>query len=168
MNGFDLKEQIDLAKKRIKEVEREISRCGNIEYEERDLIQSNKIERLDVVALLNNKSTLDEELAYLEKLQEKFNADTKLTFKNKSYSLSELIKFYGMKTKNLSLLEIVISSEVDLPAYKRNLTKDSRTEPYFKCSSTKSSMMECKHQLESEISKIKGLIAQGNMQIVQE
>lgn len=168
MNGFDLKEQIELAKKRIKEIEREISRCANVEYEERDLIQSNKVERLDIVSLLNDKSVLDGELAYFEKLQEKFNAETKLTFKDKNYSLSELIKFYGMKTKNLSLLENVISTEVGMSAYKRGLTKDSRTEPYFKCSSTKSSMMEYKHKLEGEISKIKGLIAQGNMQIVRE
>lgn len=166
MNGFELKEKIELTKKRIKEVEMDIQRASTIEYGKSEDVQYEKVEKISVVELFENKTKLNSELAFLEKSQEMFNVQTMLKFETQTLSLSEIIKLYGMKAKQISELEVIISSRYGLPAYNRSITKDSLMIPYLKAKETEQELKNVKHSFEEQLSVLKSLIATGNSKTI--
>jgi hypothetical protein len=71
-----------------------------------------------------------------------------------------------MKAKQISELEVIISSRYGLPAYNRSITKDSLMIPYLKAKETEQELKNVKHSFEEQLSVLKSLIATGNSKTI--
>lgn len=168
MNGFELKEKINLLKNRINETETDLKK-NPLSYATKDDLLVGKVKRFDYLGKHQERLGMLRELASLERLQEKFNVETMSKYNGEQISLAEAIKLHGMYTKTVVILSSIQQNEDILPRYSANVTKDSVHVPYLQLTEENFLTLRAeKDRLEKMVSEMKALIATMNAQIVRE
>jgi len=167
MNGFELKELIETTKRRLTENDKLFTK-NYVVWAPKD----NLPQKQSVVGLLEAREVLMNTLANLEVVQERFNNETMFVWRGKQVSLAYLIKMRGIldayRTKATQLLGVFESDPVS--SYRGNLTTQHANVPVWILDETeaRATLAAKITELDEQISKVKGLIAEGNIKAVRE
>lgn len=168
MNGFELKEKIEVVKKQLKENERLLTRDPSVFIDR----TRETITQESLTDLFSIRTTLQENLTKLEVLQERFNLETILDGPSgKKISLAECIKLRGMVDSTNKLLQnsVLLLESTTNARYRQTQTKESAysVELRYDKSDTKK-LPELVVKNDEYLGKIKALIAEGNSRTIRE
>lgn len=168
MNGFELKEKIEVVKKQLKENERLLTRDPSVFIDKtRETVTQEYL-----TDLFETRTALQENLTKLEVLQERFNLETILDGPSgKKVSLAECIKLRGMVDSTNKLLQnsVLLLEGITSARYRQTQTKDSVYIPELRYDKSDIKLLpELVAKNDEYLGKIKALIAEGNSRTIRE
>ena len=175
MNGFELREKIETAKRQLKELDRQISKSPIVHVSKAALAAPGaKQPTIQIVELYRQRKALVRYLAKLEVLQEKHNVSTMLVLKDpngsgEKYPLAELIKLKGIYQSQRDMMHMSLLQTEQMEQWTaRARNEDTSVACLAYSESDMQTLATTRDYLDDLITQIKGLIAQGNMSVVVE
>ena len=175
MNGFELREKIETAKRQLKELDRQIGKPAIVHMSKAALAAPGaKQPTIQIVELYNRRRALVELLVSLEVLQERHNVtamltlnDTRKTPSTYLVSLAEAIKLKGVFQAQRDMIHAsILSTEVMETWQARARNEDPSVACLGYTETDVQELVATRDYLDEMITQVKGLIAQGNMKTV--
>ena len=177
MNGFELREKIETAKRQLKELDRQIVKSPVIHVSKAALAAPGaKQPSIQIVDLYNRRRALVEGLAALEVLQERHNVSTRLTLvdqqkspQGSEVSLATLIKLKGIFQAQRDMIQMSLLQTEQMEQWAARARNE---DPSVACLAFSEgdiqTLQSTRDYLDEMITQVKSLIAQGNMKVVAE
>lgn len=178
MNGFELREKIETAKRQLKELDRQIQKSAIVHVSKATLaLPGTKHPNIPIADLYGRRRAHVENLAKLEVLQEKHNVSTMLTLKEDphgapagtEHSLAEIIKLKGVVQAQRDMIHGSILSTEQMEQWQaRARNEDASVACLAYSTDDVNTLVLMRDGLDDLGTQIKSLIAQGNMRVVRE